>query len=305
MHTENYKGHLAMFTVNVIFGLNNPISKMVMEDGNVSAISLSLMRFIGAAALFWLVSLFTKREKVAPKDLLLIFFASLFAIQLNQMLFIKGLSMTSPVDASIMATLTPIITMLLAALFLREPITWKKTGGVILGLLGALLVITGGRFKITGNMAGNLLCLGSSLAFAFYLTLFKRIIIRYSPVTLMKWMFLFALVCTMPIFWKDLAAVNVRIMSNDIIMGIAYVLLLATFTSYLLIPIGQKNLRPTIVSMYNYLQPLVAALVAVMVFQDTFRWTNGAAALLIFLGVWLTTRSKSRAQVEAERSLRS
>jgi drug/metabolite transporter (DMT)-like permease len=304
MEDKNFKGHAALFVAYIIFGLNTPIAKNVLGHEEIfSALALTFYRIGGSAVLFWALSLFTKKESVPYRDLLLLFGASLFGICINQMTFITGLSHTSPIDASVIVTTAPITTMILAAFFLKEPITWKKAIGVLVGASGALLLILTG--KTTGHnqttMVGSVLCLLSTFSFAIYLAAFKKIILRYSPVTLMKWMFLFASVCSLPFCWKDIVAVQYTIIPANIYLQIAYVVTLATFFAYLLIPIGQKFLRPTIVSMYNYIQPIVSSLVAVALGMDSFGWVKGSATALIFLGVYIVTISKSYAQLKAER----
>jgi Predicted permeases len=303
MGDKNIKGHLALFVAYIIFGLNTPITKAVFLDGEVSAMALTFYRFAGAAILLWLFSFFSGKEKVASYDIFLLFTASLFGILINQMSFVVGLSLTSPIDASVITTIVPVLTMVLAALFLKEPITWLKTTGVFVGAAGALLLILNGNTsgQGTASIAGNLLCILGSLSFAIYLTAYKKLINRYSPATLMKWMFLFATLCSLPLCWEDIATVNYLSLPTNIYLSILFVVILATFVSYLLIPIGQKVLRPTVVGMYNYLQPLISSLVAVVIGMDTFGWTKGVATLLIFLGVYVVAQSKSRAQLEAEK----
>jgi drug/metabolite transporter (DMT)-like permease len=266
--------------------------------------ALTFYRFAGSAALFWFASLFSKKEKTPVRDIVLLSLASLFAILINQTSFIAGLSMTSPVDASVITTLVPIMTMILAAFFLKEPITWKKVIGVFIGAFGALMLIFNGNIVLhnTTSVEGNLLCVLSCLAFAIYLTAFKRLITRYSAITSMKWMFLFATICSFPFCLHDITGVDYRTIPADIYLRIVFVVVFATFISYLLIPVGQKLLRPTIVSMYNYLQPLVSSFVAVALGMDTFGWTKSIAAILIFFGVYIVTQSKSRAQMERENS---
>jgi drug/metabolite transporter (DMT)-like permease len=304
---KNLKGHAALFIAYVIFGLNTPISKVVLTDGEVSAVALTFYRFAGAAALFWVSSLFTKRERICPRDFFLLMGAALFGILINQMLFIVGLSLTSPIDASVITTLAPVLTMILAAFFLKEPITWKKVTGVFVGAAGALLLILNSNAIHHGSstMAGNLLCILSSLSFAIYLTAFKKLINRYSAVSSMKWMFLFATVFSIPFCWHDVAAVDYVHLPPGIFLNIGYVVVMATFVSYLFIPVGQKFLRPTVLSMYNYLQPIVSSLFAVALGIDVFGWTKGLASLLIFLGVYIVTQSKSRAQIETEKKLKN
>jgi len=304
MQDRNFKGHAALFVAYIIFGLNTPIAKSVLEHEELfSASTVTFFRIGGAAVLFWILSLFTKKESVSPCDLLWLFGASLFGISINQMTFIVGLSHTSPIDASVIVTTGPIITMLLAAFFLKEPITWKKAIGVLIGALGALLLILTGEMtrQHQTTVVGSLLCLLSTLSFAIYLAAFKKVILRYSPVTLMKWMFLYAAGCILPFCWKDIVAVHYAEIPMNIYLQIAYVVGLATFFAYLLIPIGQKFLRPTIVSMYNYLQPIVSSLVAVALGMDRFGWLKGSATALVFLGVYIVTTSKSYAQLMAEK----
>jgi drug/metabolite transporter (DMT)-like permease len=301
---KNFKGHAALLIAYIIFGLNVPIAKNVLLHEEVcSALALTFYRFGGAAILFWLSSFFTKKESVPFRDLLMLFGASFFGIFITQLTFITGLSKTSPIDASVIVTTSPIMTMILAAFFLKEPITWKKAIGVLVGASGALLLIFTGitTEQYHSNFTGNLLCLLSTLSFAIYLSAFKKIILRYSPVTIMKWMFLFASVCCLPFSWSDIISVQYTAISTGIYLQIIYVVVLASFFSYLLIPVGQKLLRPTIVSMYNYLQPVMSSLVAVAIGMDQFGWVKGSATALIFLGVYIVTKSKSYAQLQAEK----
>jgi drug/metabolite transporter (DMT)-like permease len=300
---KNLKGHAALFIAYIIFGLNTPVSKVVLTDGEVSAVALTFYRFAGAAVLFWLSSLFTKKEKIGSRDFFLLMAASVFGILINQMLFVIGLSMTSPIDASVITTLVPVLTMILAAFFLKEPITWKKITGVFLGAAGALLLILNSNAVHHGSstITGNLLCISSCFSFAVYLTAFKKLISKYSAVSSMKWMFLFATVFSIPFCWQDVVAVNYVRLPLGIFLNIGYVVVMATFVSYLFIPVGQKVLRPTVLSMYNYLQPIVSSLFAVALGIDVFGWTKGFASLLVFLGVYIVTQSKSRAQLDAEK----
>ena len=309
----------------ITFGLLAPVSKSLFGTGLVSAYALTMMRMGGGAVVFWIASLFTRREHVPPRDLLLFFFASLLGIVLNQGTYVLGVSKTSPIDASVVTTTTPIFVMIIAALYLREPITGKKILGVVVGAAGALLLtgfladvpesgeeeeqrdarasagahLVSGRTG-SGSVSGDLLCLFAQLSFATYFVVFKKLISRYSPVTLMKWMFLYATACCLPFGYSDLKAVGWAELGWTNYAQIAYVVLGATFLAYLLMPIGQKNLRPTVASSYNYVQPLVATLVAVSLGMDTFGWLKGVAVLLVFAGVYIVTISKSRAQLEAE-----
>lgn len=295
------KGHLAILFCNIIFGLNIPIAKMVMPE-YMDAYAMAFFRTVGACALFWLASLFTKKEKVPNKDKLLFFAASIFAILTNQMLFVKGLEYISPIEAGIVVTFTPIITMLLAAIFLREPISFKKVFGVLLGLSGAVYMVYTNLNpedrQLSGNAIGIIMCILSGLSYAIYLTAFKPLVQKYSPISVMKWMFLFGGCLTATITHKYVVAIDFSKWSYINYLQIAYVVCGATFITYLLIPIAQKNIRPTILSMYNYVQPITAMLLAVIIGMDTLSLTKIIASVLVFVGVWFVSKSKSRQDIE-------
>lgn len=287
-------GHIALFVANFIFGLNTPITRSIVPQ-TIDPFVMTFFRMFGAAILFWFASLFVKKEHVPQKDIIKFFFAAVFAIVLNQTAFIYGLSKTSPIDASLVITLLPIVTMILAAIIIKEPITFKKAIGVIIGASGALILILGGNKNGgSSSFAGNLIVLSSVFSFALYLTLFKDLITKYSPITAMKWMFLFAAILTVPISYKMLAVTNFSAFNTSIILRILYIVVLATFFTYMLIPIGQKTLRPTTVSMYNYLQPIVASFATVILGLDKFGADKILSATLVFIGVYLVTQSKSR-----------
>lgn len=302
---QSYAGHVAIIAVNLIFGFNTPITKSVLSSPySISPLALTYLRFAGAALVFWVAAFLLKAPKANKKDILIMLLASLLGISLNQMCFVVGLSSTSPVDASIVVTLTPVLTMIAAAVFLREPITFLKVLGVMIGCSGALLLIlsSSNGTSVSGSWSGNLFCLLSCIAYALYLTLFKNLIHRNHPLTLMKWMFLFSTFMVLPICYKPLTQVSFAAIPASVWLKIAYVILAATFVTYLLIPIGQVRLRPTVLSMYNYLQPIVTTLVALLVGMGTFGWHKALAAGLVFLGVYVVTQSKSRKQMDEEKA---
>ncbi|MCK9164168.1 MAG: DMT family transporter [Bacteroidales bacterium] len=298
------KGHIAILVVNIIFGLNIPIAKEVLSDGAIDPLALTYFRVIGAALVFWFASIFVKSEKLTKKDFLFLFLGSIFAISLNQTSFIVGLQTTSPIDASLIVTLTPIITMLISAVYLKEPITTKKLIGVLIGCVGAIILILNSKYFTIGadrSWTGNMLCLLSCISYACYLVFFRDFIKTKHPVTLMKWMFLFSAIILAPVTLPTVMATDIARISPNLLIKMIYVVVMATFLTYLLIPIGQKNLRPTTLTMYNYLQPIIAAVVAVVVGQDIFGWDKAISAFLVFLGVYIVTQSKSRQQLDIEK----
>lgn len=301
--TPKFWGHSALFSANLIFGINNPIASLLMPEV-IDPFALIFFRFAGGLVLFWLASLFMKSEKVSSKDKFQLFLASIFALTLNQIPFFYGLSVTSPIDASIVVTMLPIGTMILAAMFLKEPITQMKVTGVLVGASGALLIVFNSAQQASGvgNMMGNIIVFSAVISFGIYLTAFKNLISRYHPVTVMKWMFLWGTLTGLPFCYQSLTELQVQVFTTGNWLSIGYVVVFSTFIGYLLLPIGQKTLRPTTLSMYNYMQPVVASIVAISAGIDKFGYQQALAGLLVFAGVYIVTQSKSRAQLEAERS---
>lgn len=305
MNLMKLKGHSSMLGANVMWGLMSPVAKFVMVGGAVTPLVVTDLRITGAMVLFWIASFFQKPERVAPKDLLKLLGASLLAIVFNQGCFIFGVGMTSPVDASIITTSMPLLAMVLAAIYLKEPITGKKVLGIAVGATGALLLILGSHqvseAKAAGNhyIWGDLLVLLAQFSYALYFVLFKNFVNKYSLITIMKWMFTYAFICALPFSYNDLLHTEWKSLQNTEIGALVFIVVGSTFVSYVLIVIGQKNLRPTVAGMYNYVQPLVASIVAVCWGMDTFNFVKIISVALIFGGVYLVTNSRSKAEMEA------
>ena len=213
--------------------------------------------------------------------------------------------MTSPIDASIVTTTLPIVTMVVAAIYLKEPITNKKVLGIFVGAMGALILIMSSQAGSNGNgsLIGDLLCLVAQISFSIYLTVFKGLSQRYSAVTINKWMFIYASMCYIPFSYYDISTIQWTSVSTIAIIEVLYVVLGGSFLAYLCIMTAQRLLRPTVVSMYNYMQPIVATIAAITMGIGSFGWEKGIAIALVFLGVYIVTQSKSRADLEkAEKS---
>lgn len=295
-------GHICMFLACAIWGLMAPLGKDAMTHG-VGGLEMVTFRVVGGAVCFWIASLFVKQEKVRHKDMLLFFFAAMLSIVLNQCCYTIGLSITSPVNASIMTTMMPIITMILAALFLKEPITGKKVMGVFCGAVGAFLLITTGARVASGNggvLLGDLLCLSAQLCFAIYLTVFKHLIQRYTAITCMKWMITYAAIVIMPISFSRMQQLPWADIPAKTWWETAFVVVGGTFLAYIFMMQGQKILRPTVVAMYNYVQPIIACIVSVAIGLGVFGLWQALAVVLVFFGVWLVTQSKSRRDLKKE-----
>lgn len=303
--SQKQQGHIIMFVVMTVFGLNIPINKYLYSTGLLTPIAMTMLRMGFAAIAFWIVSLFTKKEKVDRRDLLILCIGGISGMLINQSLFAYGLGQTSSVDASIITTSGPLFAMILAAVLLKEPITFKKAGGVLLGGLGAIfLVYTSNQVVTPGQrsaLAGDIAVLGAQLFYAFYLVITRPLSTKYSPITMMKWMFLFAALINLPVSY-DAVLVAPLFHQPDVIpyLMLSFTLLGATFFTYMMIPLAQRRIRPTTISMYNNMQPLIASGVAIYMGMDRFTFEKLLAAILIFGGVYLVTASKSRADVERE-----
>ena len=303
-----WKGHAAMFGANAMWGLMSPISKFIMLGGAVTPLVVTDLRIGGAMVLFWIASFFQKPEHVSHKDLASLFVAALLGIVFNQGCFIFGVSLSSPGDASIITTSMPLWAMVLAALILKEPITGKKVLGIAAGASGALLLILGNGQNGQGTSAttaggsmiwGDLLVLLAQFCYALYIVLYKDFVNKYSLVTIMKWMFTYSFICILPFSANSLMRTDWSSLHLPELGGLSFIVVGATFISYMLIVVGQKNLRPTVAGMYPYIQPLVACIVAVCWGMDSFNFIKGMAVIFIFGGVYLVTSSRSRKELES------
>ena len=308
MEKVSIKGHLSMLAANSSWGLMSPIAKLVILGGIVTPLVVTDLRVFGAMILFWILSFFKKPEHVDHKDMAKLFVASLLAIVFNQGCFIFGVGLTSPGDASIITTSMPLWAMVLAAIFLKEPITGKKVVGIASGACGALLLIIGSSQgasttdSVDSHMLGDALVLMAQMSYALYLVLFKNFVGKYSLITIMKWMFTYAFICMLPFSYDDLIHTDWEALDAMSILSLSFIVVFATFVSYMLVVVGQKSLRPTVAGMYNYVQPIVACAVAIYLNLDTFNVVKGFAILLIFGGVYLVTISKSRSELEANKA---
>lgn len=294
MKAESIKGHLAILGANVIWGLMAPASKAVLNSGQMSALTLTGLRIMGGALLFWLFSLILPqriipREKIDRRDWIPIFVASMLITFTNQLLVITGVSMTSPVDAAVMCSTTPLFTLLIAWLLLGDRPKIVRILGVALGFGGMLMFAFNSKSNATMHIShpfwGNLMCLISQVCAATYFVRFRGLTQRYSPFTLMKWLFLCSSIPMVALAGPGIVQTDWHAVSLDILLDAAYVVLFGTFVAYILMPIGQKALRPTAVAMYNYLQPVVALVFSILMGLGTLSFTTAMATLLIFLGV--------------------
>ena len=293
-------GHAAAFAAYLIFGLNIVICKEITTSNLISPIALFCIRSIGAGMLFWCISLFLPKEKVDKRDFPKIFMASLLGFFLTQMTFLMAISQVTPMDCSIINSITPINTMIIAAIVLKEPITLKKASGVLLSFCGIVYLIMS-SMQVDGAVSttstqGALLIVLNSICFSLYLGVFKPVIAKYSVITFMKWIFLFSMLMSLPFAGKELVTLDYSSLPLPYLWKLAFLIICATFIAYFLIPLGQKHIRPTLVSMYSYVQPIVAIAISIYLGMDTLSITKVLAAATVFTGVVLVNFSKSGKQ---------
>lgn len=294
---EKTLGHIACFVAYAIFGINIIVCKDLTSSRLISPVALFCLRSLGAGSLFWLISCFLPKEKVERKDYVKIFAASMLGFFLTQITFLVAIPDITPMDCSIVSSLSPIYTMFIAAYALKEPITLRKAGGVAISFFGILYLImnsvTNTGSTVQTSLEGILLMVANGLCFSLYLGLFKPVISKYSVITFMKWIFLFASAFSLPIAAHELLTFDYSLLSGSYLSELAFLIVCSTFITYFLIPLGQKRIRPTLVSMYSYVQPIIAILISIWVGMDTLNWQKVLAAGMVFGGVVLVNYSRS------------
>ena len=294
---NNYQAHVAILTANIIFGLGVPVTKFLLDTW-VTPMTYMAFRCGGATLIFWAIAAFLPKEHVERRDLLVIMAGGLLGFVISQTLTAWSLQYTTPVYFSLIATLTPIATMLMAALFLGEHITGAKTLGVLLAIAGAALMVFVGWQSGTGrnDLLGIVLALLSVLTWVVYLLITRSVSQKYTAVTQMKWIFLVSAIAVVPFALGDVdktPLISAATLNADWWWGalaMAFIVVFATVLGYFMIPYAMQYLRATTVSIYTNLQPVVASLVAIAISQDVFTWDKPVAAVLVLLGAYLVTR---------------
>ncbi len=295
--------HLSILGACAGWGLMAPVGKDAMIHG-FDGITMVTFRVVGACLLFWIASIFAPKENVPLRDKLMFIGAGIFGLVLNQCCYTIGLSITSPINASIVTTSMPIFAMLLAALILKEPITGKKALGIMMGCAGAVILILTSAAHASdkvGDIRGDLLCLFAQFSFALYLSLFNPLIRRYNVFTINKYMFSWATLLLLPFTISHVTDVVSQPIPASTWWEVGYVVCIGTFVCYILTMIGQRTLRPTVVSVYNYVQPIVSVATSLLMGIGILKPTHALAVILVFSGVWLVTKSKSRNDMEKEK----
>ncbi|HEY9542434.1 DMT family transporter [Prevotella sp.] len=288
--------HMAVLMANIIFGLGVPVTKLLLDKW-VSPMGYMVTRCIGAAAIFWLISLFMPKEKVSRHDLIVIMLGGLLGFVVSQTLTAWALTYTTPVYFSLIATLTPVATMVCASLMIGEKMTTRGIIAVLIGIAGAMLMVLmgwqGGRG--TNDLLGIGLTILSLLTWAVYLIITRKVSTRYTAVTQMKWVFLVSTVAVLPFSWNDLLTAPLYSSATqwDGLLEMGFIVIFATVAGYFAIPFAMRYLEATTVSIYTNLQPIVASLVAIALMQDVLTWDKPVALILVLLSAYVAQPRRS------------
>ena len=287
----------ALFMVQLLYGLNYTIAKLVMNGNFIKPFGFVLLRVAGATFLFWLVSLVVPQEKIERKDFFKLFIAALFGVVINMLFFFKGLEFTSPIHASAIMTITPIIILVLSAYVLGEKITSLKIAGVVIGLIGALILTIYGKSARAGDNVslGNVLIFLNAISYSVYVILIKKLTAKYHPFSFIKWLFLFGLIILIPFGYNELTEVQWETFTPNITYSVLFVIIGATFGTYLLNPLALNKLKASTVGIFIYLQPAIAGLFALYIGADFIDLLKISAMVLIFTGVYLVTKKPKKA----------
>lgn len=297
MKERKYYGDLLVLATTIIYGVNTPLMKSILPEW-IDAWALTSTRQAFAAVLFWITSFFFPSEKISRKHIFYIAAGALFGLALNQLPYALGLTLSSPVDASILRSFTPVFVIILSVIFFRKKLSVKLIGGVLIGICGAILIILfggSGKDNSMGHLYGNLLVVIGIASFSIYLVLIKRVVSSYHPIHVMKWLFLFATLFTLPFSYKHI--LEAKAFSGDadwtVIVRIGYVYVFSTYLAYFLNLKALKYISSTRESLYSYLQPVVATFIAIMIGQDTLSWVDPVSLSLIFLSFYIINHKKN------------
>ncbi|NKI26488.1 EamA family transporter [Arenibacter sp. 6A1] len=284
---------LAAFAASIIYGLNHTIAKGVMPT-HVQPYGFILLRLLGATVLFWAISFWGPKEKISKKDWGRLFLCAIFGMAVNMLSFFKGLSLSTPINSAVLATITPIIVVVLSAILIKEKITLQKGFGVLLGLIGALaLILFGVKVKqdAPNIPLGNFLFLVNATSFGFYLLLVKSLLGKYHPLTIMKWLFTVGFLLTLPISYSEFAEIEWQQLPLDIIGAILFVVIGTTFLTYLFNVFALTQLKASTVGVFIYIQPLVGILFAIGTGKDQLSLIKIIAIILVVVGVYLVSKT--------------
>ena len=264
-----------------------------MNEGYIKPFGFVLLRVLGAAILFWILDSFMPKEKIDKKDYKTFALAAVFGVCTNMLLYLKGLELTTPIHASVIMITTPIIILVFSALFLKERVTGLKILGVLLGFAGAIILSVYGKSTRIGDnvFLGNIMIFLNAVSYSVYIIIIKKLTKKYHPFTFIKWLFLFGFIMVLPFGYHDILEIKLETFSPYVYFAAGFVIIGATFFTYMLNPLGLRSLKASTVGTFIYLQPVIAGVFALAMGVDTISVVKIIAMLLIFSGVYLVSKT--------------
>jgi drug/metabolite transporter (DMT)-like permease len=293
---STFRAHLSLLAANVIYGANYTIAKEVMP-AYIKPFGFIILRVYVSLLLFWMVHPFFSKEKVDKKDFPKLALCGLTGATINQLMFFKGLSLTSPIHAALIMITSPILVLVIAHILLKEKVTALKISGIVLGTAGAVVLIVFGNFLTPGKGAtvlGDICIFINALAWGSFLVIVKPLMQKYHPVTVIKWTFLFGALFALPFGFNELMEVKWETFTGAVWMGVFYVVVMVTFIAYFLNTVPLRTVSPSVASAYIYLQPLLATAFALALGKDELTVVQVVSAMLIFTGVYLVSRTSEK-----------
>ena len=287
---------LAATAATSIYGINHTLAKGLMPD-HIQPFGFIMLRVGGAAIIFWLIGLFQNDRMIQREDIVRLIAASVFGMVINMLLFFKGLSLTTPINSSVIVTLSPLLVFVLSAILIREKITWLKALGVLIGLGGAVSLIIFGQpttFNAPNIPLGNALIIVNALSFGMYLIVVRPLTRKYKTITLMKWLFLTAFIINFPITFNEFSQVEWTNLPFSAVWRMGFVVLGTTCLTYLLNTYALRHLSASTIGVFVYLQPVIAIFYAILSGADQLSLTKLLAGIAVFAGVFMVTKNPAR-----------
>lgn len=289
---KNFRAHIFLFIVNLFYGAGFTVSKMVMPEF-IKPFGFIFIRVSTVTTLFFLLHYFWQSEKVERKDFFLLAICGLFGVVINQEMFFLGLSITTPINASLIMIMTPILVFVISFFLAHEKVTWQKILGIVLGALGAFVIISGKRFNFSGNtVLGDLFILINATSYAVYLVIVRPLMKKYHPLTVVKWVFFFGLFPVTIFGFQQFTSVQWHTFTLQVWLAVAFIVICTTFLAYLLNMLALREVHSSVVGAYIYLQPILSTIISILVGKDELSFEKIISAVLIFSGVYLVSFSE-------------
>lgn len=288
---KNFRAHIFLFIVNLFYGAGFTVSKMVMPEF-IKPFGFIFIRVSTVTTLFFLLHYFWQSEKVERKDFFLLAICGLFGVVINQEMFFLGLSITTPINASLIMIMTPILVFVISFFLAHEKVTWQKILGIVLGALGAFVIISGKGFNFSGNtVMGDLFILINATSYAVYLVIVRPLMKKYHPLTVVKWVFFFGLFPVTIFGIQQFSSVQWHTFTAQVWLAVAFIVICTTFLAYLLNMLALREVHSSVVGAYIYLQPILSTIISIIVGKDELSFEKIISAVLIFSGVYLVSFS--------------